>query len=136
MRYLLDTSICIALLRDNSALVARRFEQAVTRHGPILLSSLVLCELWYGVHKSSRPAENTATLEKFLSGPVEVLRFDEHDARMAGAIRADLQRHGKTIGAYDTLIAAQCLRNEITVVTANTSEFRRVKGLRYEDWSS
>lgn len=136
MRYLLDSSICIALLRNSSVTVGSRLEQAHAKNALILISSLVLCELWYGVQKSSRPDENARTLETFLSGPIDVLRFDEQDARMAGKIRADLARSGESIGSYDTLIAAQCVRSDSIVVTANVSEFRRVKGLRWEDWSS
>jgi tRNA(fMet)-specific endonuclease VapC len=135
MRYLLDSSICIALLRDDSASVEAHLHEAIVSQASILISSIVLCELWYGVYKSSRPVENTKTLEKFLAGPVEVLRFDEQDARLAGEKRAELQRTGKTIGSYDTLIAAQCVRNDITVVTSNVSEFQRVEGLRWEDWA-
>jgi tRNA(fMet)-specific endonuclease VapC len=135
MKCLLDTNTCIALLRDNSELVARRFERAIARDGSVCVSSLVLCELWYGAYKSSRPDENASTLLKFLQGPIEIFSFDEEDARAAGAIRAELGRTGRTIGAYDTLIAGQCMNRNLAVVTSNLSEFRRVKGLRCEDWA-
>ncbi len=135
MKCLLDTSTCIALLRDSSARVAKGFEQAILRDGLVYISSLVLCELWYGVHKSSRPQDNTAKLLKFMGGPVEIARFDEEDARVAGEIRADLARIGKTIGSYDTLIAGQCMSKNLAVVTSNMSEFRRVKGLHCQDWA-
>ncbi len=136
MKCLLDTSTCIALLRDSSARVAKGFERAMTRDGVIYISSLVLCELWYGVFRSSRPEENAGKLWKFLSGPIEVVRFDEEDARFAGEIRAELARTGRTIGSYDTLIAGQCLSKDLTVVTCNLDEFQRVKGLRCEDWAN
>jgi len=135
MKYLLDTSICIALLRDSSEAVAKRFERAIARDGSVCVSSVVLSELWYGAYKSSRPDENVSTLRKFLRGPINVLSFDEEDARLAGEIRADLARTGKTIGSYDTLIAGQCMNKNLTVVTSNLSEFQRVKGLRCEDWA-
>ena len=135
MRYLLDSSVCIALLRDTSVAAVRRFEKAIAHHDSILLSSLVLAELWYGVHRSLRPVDNETTLKRFLQGPVGVLSFDEQDARIAGEVRAELHRSGKTIGSYDTLIAAQCLRHDITVVTANVKEFSRVKGLKWKDWT-
>jgi tRNA(fMet)-specific endonuclease VapC len=135
MRYLLDTNICIALLRDNSPLVAQRFQQAIARRGSVCISSLVLCELYFGAFKSSRPDENVEGLIRFLNGPVEVLSFDAEDAHAAGEIRADLQRAGKTIGSYDTLIAGQCLSKGLTVVTSNLSEFERVKGLPCQDWA-
>lgn len=135
MKYLLDTNICIALLRESSDLVAQRFERAVARYGSVCVSSLVLCELWYGAYRSSRPSENAETLLKFLGGPVEVMRFDEEDARVAGEIRAELTRTGKMIGSYDVLIAGQCMSKDLTVVTSNLSEFERVGGLRVQDWA-
>jgi tRNA(fMet)-specific endonuclease VapC len=135
MRYVLDSSICIAILRDTAVMSVRRFERAVARHHSILLSSLVLTELWYGVHRSLRPVENAATLKKFLLGPVGLLPFDEQAARIAGEVRAELHRTGKTIGSYDTLIAAQCLCHDVTVVTANVKEFSSVRGLKWEDWT-
>lgn len=135
MTYLMDSSVCIAILRDASASASERFQRALAGQASILLSSVVLYELWYGVHKSARPTENAATLQSFLRGPLTVLPFDEDDARVAGEVRAVLQRSGRTIGAYDTMIAAQCLRRDITVVTANVSQFSRVKGLKWEDWT-
>jgi tRNA(fMet)-specific endonuclease VapC len=135
VKFLLDTNVCIALLRDDSEAVARRFERAIHQHGPVCISSLVLCELWYGVFRSSRPDENAETLQKFLRGPIEVLTFDDEDARTAGEIRAELARTGKTIGAYDTLIAGQGLSKGLTVVTSNLGEFERVKNLRCQDWA-
>ncbi|MGB8771132.1 MAG: type II toxin-antitoxin system VapC family toxin [Candidatus Korobacteraceae bacterium] len=135
MSYLLDSSICIALLRDRSSSIKEAFREAIARRDPIWISSVVLHELWYGVHKSSRPVENAEALRGFLRGPVALLRFDGEDARVAGEIRAELERTGKTIGSYDTLIAGQCLRNDLIVVTSNLSEFRRVKGLHCKDWS-
>src|SRR5271157_943526 len=107
MRRLLDTNTCIALLRDGSARVAREFERATAADGVIAISSLVVCELWYGVYKSSRRQDNAANLLRFLRGPVEMVSFDDEDARAAGEIRGELARTGKTIGSYDTLIAGQ-----------------------------
>jgi tRNA(fMet)-specific endonuclease VapC len=135
MTRLLDTNACIALLRDSSARVARNFAAAVGRDGSVGISSLAVCELWYGVFKSMLRQENTERLLKFLRGPVDVLPFDAEDARVAGEVRAELARTGKTIGSYDTLIAGQCLRNHLIVVTSNVGEFRRVKGLHCEDWA-
>jgi len=136
MSYLLDTSTCIALLRDSSVNVARRFRVATAHDNTVAISSLVACELWYGVYKSARRDENSDLLLRFLRGPVEVIRFDEEDARIAAAIRAELARTGRTIGSYDTLIAGQCVSKNLTVVTSNLAEFRRVKGLHCEDWTA
>jgi len=135
MSYFLDTSTCVALLRPGSSLVRRRAEQAIFSGERLLLSSIVIYELWYGVQKSERVAENIRKLQSLLSGSVETCPFYEDDARTAGEIRAQLELSGRGIGAYDTLIAGQCLNHNFTLVTANVSEFRRVKGLRWEDWT-
>jgi len=136
MKCLLDSSTCIALLRDSSARVAKRFEETIARDGTISISSLVLCELWYGVHKSSRLQENAGILSRFLGGPVEVVSFDDEDAQVAAEIRAALAKTGKTIGSYDTLIAGQCVSKDLILITSNLSEFRRVKRLYCEDWAA
>jgi tRNA(fMet)-specific endonuclease VapC len=78
---------------------------------------------------------NRKRLEKFLAGPVLVLPFEDADARIAGSVRAALEAVGKPIGAYDLLMAAQALRHQLTLVTANVSEFSRVKGLAWQDWA-
>lgn len=135
MSYLLDTSTCLALLRPKSLLVRARAERAVARGDQLVISSIVLHELWYGVHKSDRFQENALKLRSFLSAFVQVCPFENNDARAAGEIRAQLEASGRTIGAYDTLIAGHCLNHNFTLVTANVAEFRRVKGLRWEDWT-
>ena len=86
------------------------------------------------VAKSSREQFDTKRLRTFLAGPIMALPFEDDDAKTAGAIRADLEASGKPIGAYDLLIAGQALKRELTVVTANVSEFSRVRGLAWQDW--
>jgi len=135
MSYLLDTSTCVDLLRPKASPVRMRAEKAVASGERLLLSSIVIYELWYGVQKSERIAENIRKLQSLLSGPVEIIPFYDDDARKAGEIRAQLELSGKGIGAYDTLIAGQCLNHDFTLVTANVAEFRRVKGLNWEDWT-
>jgi tRNA(fMet)-specific endonuclease VapC len=135
MSYLLDTSTCVDLLRPKASLVRTRAEKAISSGERLLLSSIVVYELWYGVQKSDRIEENTRKLQSLLSGPVEICPFYDDDARKAGEVRAQLELSGKGIGAYDTLIAGQCLNHDYILVTANVSEFRRVKDLRWEDWT-
>jgi tRNA(fMet)-specific endonuclease VapC len=134
--YLLDTNACIGLINGTPASVRRRFQKAVGDGEHIGVSTVVTFELWYGVAKSTRPDINTQRLETFLAGPVIVLPMDDEDARLAGSIRAALESRGKPIGAYDALIAGQALARQFTLVTANVSEFARVKGLAWEDWAS
>ena len=134
MNYLLDTNAVVALLRNKPIQVRERFRQAETAGDYLALSSVVLFELWYGVAKSSQVPENTERLKILLSGDLDLLDFDDEDARTAGQIRAALERAGTPIGAYDLLIAGQAQRRGLTVVTANTGEFGRVVGLSWQDW--
>jgi tRNA(fMet)-specific endonuclease VapC len=133
--YLLDTNVCIALIKNTDSLVRGRFQKVSRAGGIVYVPSIVTFELWYGVANSARIAFNTDRLEAFLSGRVNVLPFDDGDARAAGAIRANLEVSGRMIGPYDTLIAGQALARQLTLVTANVSEFSRVKGLSWQDWA-
>lgn len=128
MNYLLDTNACIALINGKPASVRARFRKVDTGAN-IFVPSIVSFELWYGIAKSSLKEPNTKRLEAFFAGPIAVLPFDQDDARMAGSVRAALEISGKSIGAYDLLIASQALRHKLTLVTANVSEFARVKEL-------
>ncbi len=135
MNYLLDTNACIALINGNPPAVRVRMQRASASGAQVLVSSVALFELWYGVAKSTREEFNRKRLETFLAGPILVLAFEESDAPIAGTVRATLESGGKPIGAYDLLMAAQALRHQLTLVTANVREFSRVKGLLWQDWA-
>lgn len=136
MTYLLDTNACIALINGRPEAVRRRFVRLSTPHNVMATSSVVLFELWYGVAKSQRPNVNAERVATFLSGPLDVLDFAAEDAEYSGRVRAALEGVGKPIGAYDLLIAGQALRHKATLVTANSSEFGRVRGLQLQDWAA
>ena len=136
MNYLLDTNACIAILNGRPIAVREKVTWAIGRQNTIYVSTVVAFELWYGVAKSARRPANEDRLEAFFAGPVELLPFDADDARSAGVIRAQLEHQGRPIGAYDLLIAGQALRREITVITANTREFSRIAGLKWQDWTT
>jgi tRNA(fMet)-specific endonuclease VapC len=133
--YLLDTNACIALINGSPVSVRKRLQKAATAGVQVFVSSVALFELWYGVAKSSRQEFNTKRVETFMAGPILLLPFDKEDARIAGSVRAALETSGKPIGAYDVLIAGQALKRPLTLVTANVSEFSRVKGLVWQDWA-
>jgi len=135
MKYLLDTNACIALINDDRPSVRTRLRKALAEGAILLVSSVVAFELWYGVAKSARPEANARLVETFFAGPVGLLAFEPEDAKVAGRVRAALEAVGKPIGAYDLLIAGQALRHQLTLITANGKEFRRVKGLEWEDWA-
>jgi tRNA(fMet)-specific endonuclease VapC len=136
VNYLLDTNAVVALLRNRPAGVRERYREAEKSGDYLAVSSVVLFELWYGVKKSGRVQENTERLRVLLSGNLDLLDFDDEDAQTAGRVRGALEKIGTPIGAYDLLIAGQALRRGLTVVTANTSEFSRVTGLSWEDWTT
>ena len=135
MPWLLDTNVCIALINGTSPKVRTRYAQALRAGATFTTSSIVAHELWYGVAKSALPAQNARRLQAFLARDLAVLSYSEEDARAAGETRAELERKGTRIGEYDTLIAGQAYARNLVLVTANTREFRRVKGLRVEDWT-
>jgi len=129
--YLLDTNAIIALIgRKSQALVDH-----IVRRPPnsIALSSIVLYELYFGAHKSAKIQYNLETL-RLLLVDFPVMEFDQQDAFIAGEIRADLERKGTPIGAYDILIAGQAKARNLTLVTNNVGEFSRVENLQIEDW--
>ena len=134
MNYLLDTNACIALINGKPPLVRAKFQKAADAGAQVFVSSMALFELWYGVAKSSRREFNKKRLETFLAGPIHPLPFEDVDAELTGAVRADLESVGKPIGAYDLLIAGQAMRNKLTLITANVSEFARIKALAWADW--
>jgi tRNA(fMet)-specific endonuclease VapC len=135
MKYLLDTNACIALMSPTANSVQSRFARASHQRGLFYVSSVAAFELWYRAFKSARQQENIQRCEIFLGGPVEVLPFQDADAKVAGELRTRLESLGKPIGAYDLLIAGQAMRHKMTLITANVSEFSRVKGLLWDDWS-
>ncbi len=132
MKYLLDTNICVYLLRRISPGVRERFEAHPIED--VGVSAITVVELQYGVSKSRSPAENQEALTEFLV-PLTVLPFDGSEASAFGAIRATLERQGQPLGPYDLLIAAQALTHGLTLVTNNTREFARVPDLAVDDWT-
>jgi tRNA(fMet)-specific endonuclease VapC len=122
-------------LRNKPPLVRSHAEKALASGAQLAISSITLHELWYGVYKGQRFQEGIAQIRMFLAGGINVLEFDDEDARISGRIRAELASGGNVIGEYDTLIGGQCLRHGLTLVTNNISEFRRIHGLAYVDWT-
>jgi len=129
MRYLLDTNVVIAILRDTSAQAAQRAKrESIDDLG---VSSIVTHELYFGAFRSRQQSNNLSRLDALRFPIVE---FDRDDARRAGLIRAELAGRGVPIGPYDVLIAGQALNRGLILVTRNTREFSRVSGLHVEDW--
>ena len=132
IRYRLDTNICIEIIRGRSPVIFGRLRQCTW--GEVGISAVVLAELEHGVEKSSRPDQNRIALANFCA-PLTVLPFGDAAAVAYGKLRADLERAGQTIGAMDMLIAAHALAENAVLVTNNEREFRRVEGLKVENWA-
>jgi tRNA(fMet)-specific endonuclease VapC len=130
LRYMLDTSLCVRVLRDRPAELRERFN--VEGEG-LSISTVVLMELLHGAAKSARPEQHRGEVERF-AGRLEVLDFDAAAAAHAADIRASLERQGRSIGGYDLQIAGHARSRGLIVVTGNLKEFARVDGLRSEDW--
>jgi len=131
MGYLLDTNICIYLIKHRPPQVRARFEQVPLGH--IGVSSITLAEMQYGVEKSQSRERNRQALQQFFA-VLKVHPFDEAASQQYGKIRALLEKKGTPIGSLDTLIAAHALSLDLTLVTNNLKEFQRVPDLRIENW--
>lgn len=131
MKYMLDTNICIYIIKKKPEKVFQRFR--MLKAGDVCISSITLAELEYGVQKSEYKERNSIALTCFLA-PVDILAFNDMAALEYGRIRADLEKSGNAIGSYDLLIAAHCLAEDLTLVSNNTAEFQRIAGLRLENW--
>ena len=131
MKVMLDTNICIAIIKRKPPQALKRF--TAYKVGEIGISSVTLAELEFGVAKSRHSEKNQAALEEFVL-PLEIASFDRDAARAYGRVRAILENKGTPIGALDMLIGAHALILGVTLSTNNTREFARIKGLTVVDW--
>ena len=130
LRHLLDTDLCIRILRDRPPSLRSRFNAEADG---LCISDVVLHELLYGAERSNRPAEVRHEVGRF-AARLAVLPFDDEAAAHTANIRATLEGKGLSIGPYDVMIAGQARSRGLIVVTGNLPEFQRVDGLRAEDW--
>lgn len=132
MTYMLDTNICIYVMKKKPMNVLQRFKEEMD--GGLCISSITLAELEFGMKNSSNPARNEQALLRFLA-PLSVLPFGLAAASEYGEIRAYLQKQGTPIGPLDMLIAAHARAEGLVLVTNNTREFERVPDLELENWA-
>lgn len=130
LRYLLDTNLCIRVLRDRPQGLRARFNANAEA---LCLSDVVLYELLYGAERSNDPPRIRREVEHF-AGRLTVLAFDSEAAAHTAEIRTELEGRGCVIGPYDLMIAGHARSRGLVVVTGNLGEFQRVQGLRCEDW--
>lgn len=133
MKYLLDTNTCIIYIKGKNLSLKQRMEDTLI--SDIAVCSVVKSELFYGSMKSVNPERNYALQQEFLEQFIS-LPFDDASAHIFGTIRAQLEKKGTPIGAYDLQIAAIAIANNLTLVTHNTREFSRILELKIEDWEA
>jgi tRNA(fMet)-specific endonuclease VapC len=132
MQYLLDTNAWIMYLKDPDSEVRKRLLTVSPQD--IFTCSIVVSELLHGAEKYGN-RHKRVTMVQTLLAPFQCLPFDDIDATHYASLRHDLEIRGEVIGPYDLLIAAICIRHQLTLVTSNVNEFTRVRGLTVQDWS-
>lgn len=132
MKYMLDTNICIYVIKKMPPSVIQRFMEHDVRD--ICVSSITFAEMMHGVEKSQAKERNRIAYILFMSA-LTVLDFDSAAAQEYGKVRAELETKGTPIGPMDMLIAAHAKSQGLTLVTNNTREFVRVEGLALENWA-
>ena len=131
LKYMLDTNIVIYTIKNRP----ERVREVFKRHsGQMAISAVTFGELIYGAERSSQPERNLNDIEGMIAR-LEVLPFDELAAAHFGQLRAELARAGTPIGPYDQMIAGHARALGLVLVTNNVDEFKRVPGLRIENWT-
>lgn len=129
--WLLDTNTCIYFLNQASERITRRFTQLSPSQ--IMLPAITVAELYYGAEKSKAQAKNRERVKQFVS-TFEIVPFDEKACTTYAKVRYELERSGTPIGPMDLLIASISLTHNFILVTNNSQEFKKVKGIKLENW--
>ena len=131
MQFMLDTNICIYIIKKKPRKVFDILKKL--KIGDVCISAITLAELEYGAEKSQHRERNKIALVGFLA-PLKILPFTDKSAIKFGEIRATIEKKGQVIGAYDLLIGAHALSENLTLVTNNTKEFSRIPNISLENW--
>lgn len=131
MKFLLDTNICIYIIKQKPARVFEKFQTLAS--SDIGISSITVAELEYGAYKSQRIEQNRLAISQFLI-TLEIVPFDERATQIYGQKRAELEKKGIVIGSMDLLISSQAMSLGLTLVTNNVRELSRIPGLILENW--
>lgn len=131
MKYMLDTNICIYVIKNKPPTVLQRFREH--QNDGLCISAITLAELVHGVEKSEQQKKNAEAL-LHLVDLLNVIPFDDHAAYEYGKVCAYLQKQGTPIGTMDMLIAAHARLHAFVLVTNNVREFSRVPNLTVENW--
>ena len=129
--YLLDTNICIYILKKKPIEVFDRFK--TLKLGELKISSITVAELYYGAYNSQKVEKNLIIIDSFLK-PFDYVEFDEKSAIEYAKIKSNLKREGKIIGELDMQIAGTAIANDLILITNNVKEFERIDGLKIDNW--
>lgn len=132
MEYLLDTNICIYVIKQKPLSVINNIQNK--KLSEIAISSITLAELEYGIEKSKFPEKNRIALYEFLV-PFEIINFDQKASLEYGKLRSYLERNGNLIGPMDMLIGAHAISEKLILVTNNEKDFIRIKNIKIENWA-
>jgi tRNA(fMet)-specific endonuclease VapC len=132
MKYLLDTNICIYIIKKKPEVVLKKNKRFPL--GNIGISTITLAELQFGIYKSTNPEKNLNALNQFII-PLKIIDFDYKATIEYGLIRADLEKKETPIGPLDTLIGAHARSAGLTIITNNEKEFNRIPNLSIENWT-
>lgn len=130
LKYMLDTNIVIYIIKNRPTQAREAFKQ---HENQMCISAVTKGELIYGAERSSQPERNLADIEGLIAR-LEVAPFEDHASEHFGQLRAELYRIGRPIGPYDMMIACHARAMGLILVTNNMKEFKRVPGLRIENW--
>ena len=133
MKYFLDTNICIYVINKRPSAIIAKFTEFPPQE--LGISAIVVSELRYGVAKSQQAERNQQLLDAFLR-PFQIVPYGKKAAQAYATIRAELEKKGQPIGREDLLIAAHAVSADLTLITNNEDEFRRVPNLRVENWAA
>ncbi len=133
MHYMLDTNVCIYLMKRQPVSYFEKLE-SLEAHYTVSLSAIVLAELQYGVANSQYKEHSQINLNVLLK-KIDVIPYHERCAYYYGKVRAMLKKSGSLIGNNDMLIASHALAEQAILVTNNLSEFQRIEGLKLENWA-
>jgi tRNA(fMet)-specific endonuclease VapC len=132
IKFLLDTNICIYIIKKSPPKVFKKLE--TMKMGDVGISSITYCELQFRVANSKNREKNQDALNEFLA-PLEILPFPGEAAVLYGEVKTYLKKKGRPIGPLDLLIGVHALHSEVTLITNNTSEFSRIPDLKVKNWA-
>jgi predicted nucleic acid-binding protein len=129
--YLLDTDTVIYALKGHPNVVSNL---KLHLQDPLLLSSITLMELFYGAYKSQKVTVNLAKI-KTLEKELHTLPVTREIAEVFGMLKADIERKGTPLDDFDLALAASAMARNLVLVTNNIKHFKRIEGLRLENWA-